>query len=202
MSLRVLVIPEDPTHNGYILKPIAEMILADIGKPNAKVELLTNPRLTGYDAAVQAIRNDLAPRYSFMDLWLFFPDADRANEPATRRLEDDLASKDVTLLCCPAMPEVEVYACVGYRDEIEPTWAEVRTHPRMKETIFEPLLRKYGDLRRPGGGRKSMTQHSIANRRGFYELCPEMAQLRDRIKESVTYGGRTQPARTTGRLRG
>ena len=47
MSLRVLVIPEDPTHNGYILKPIAEMILADVGKPNAKVELLTNPRLTG-----------------------------------------------------------------------------------------------------------------------------------------------------------
>lgn len=31
MSLRVLVIPEDPTHNGYILRPLTEMVLADAG---------------------------------------------------------------------------------------------------------------------------------------------------------------------------
>lgn len=31
MSVRVLVIPEDPTHNGYILKPLVEMVLAEAG---------------------------------------------------------------------------------------------------------------------------------------------------------------------------
>lgn len=185
MSVRVLVIPEDPTHNGYILKPMVEMVLADAGKPGAKVDLLTNPRLTGYDAAVRAIRNDLATRYGFMDLWLFLPDADRATEPSMQQLEEHLATQDVTLLCCPAKPEVEIYACVGYRNEIEPSWNEVRTHPQMKEAIFDPLLRKHGDPRRPGGGRKLMTQHSIANRRTSYRLCPEVAALRSRIMAAV-----------------
>lgn len=181
MSVRVLVIPEDPTHNGYILKPMVEMVLADVGKPSAKVDLLTSPRLTGYDAAVRAIRNDLASKYRFMDLWLFLPDADRATLPSMQQLEEHLASQDVKLLCCPAKPEVEIYACAGYRDEIELPWNEVRTHPQMKEAIFDPLLRKHGDSRRPGGGRKLMTQRSLANRQRFYSSCPEVAELRDRI---------------------
>ena len=42
MSFRVLVIPEDPTLNGYILKPLAERLLEDAGKPNAKVKVLDN----------------------------------------------------------------------------------------------------------------------------------------------------------------
>ena len=49
MSFKVLVIPEDPTHNGYILKPLVESILTDAGKPNARVTVLTNSRLQGYD---------------------------------------------------------------------------------------------------------------------------------------------------------
>ncbi len=35
MSFRVLVIPEDPTYNGYILQPIVERMLGELGKPNA-----------------------------------------------------------------------------------------------------------------------------------------------------------------------
>ena len=38
MSFRVLVIPEDPTWNGYILKPLTKALLNDAGKPNAKVK--------------------------------------------------------------------------------------------------------------------------------------------------------------------
>ena len=57
MSFKVLVIPEDPTHNGYLLKPLVERILGDTGKPNAKVTVLTNPRFQGYDQASKAIKN-------------------------------------------------------------------------------------------------------------------------------------------------
>ena len=53
MSFRVLVIPEDPTWNGYILKPLAKALLADAEKPAAKVTLLTNPRIRGYDQALK-----------------------------------------------------------------------------------------------------------------------------------------------------
>ena len=80
MSFRVLVIPEDPTWNGYILTPLTKALLADAGKPKAVVKLLENPRLRGYAHALRAIRDESIP-----------------------------------LLCCPAQPEVEIYACVGFR---------------------------------------------------------------------------------------
>lgn len=181
VSVRVLVIPEDPTHNGYILKPLVEMVLADVGKSTAKVTLLTNPRLRGYDQALAAIRNELASKYGFFDLWLFFPDADRATAASMQALEDDLAAEGVNLLCCSAIPEVEIYACVAYSKTVDLSWAEVRAHARMKEEIFAPLLNRHGDPRRPGGGRREMTGRSIANRNRFFALCPEVEELRDRI---------------------
>ena len=59
MSFRVLIIPEDPTYNGYILKPIIERMFGELGKPAAHVVVLTNPRLRGYTQATHAIRRDL-----------------------------------------------------------------------------------------------------------------------------------------------
>ena len=82
MSFRVLVIPEDPTWNGYILKPLAKRLLADAGKPLARVALLANPGLRGSADAIRAIREELPDSYRFFDLWLFFPDADRASPDA------------------------------------------------------------------------------------------------------------------------
>jgi len=38
VSYRVLVISEDPTHNGYILAPLIGRILQECGKPNAKIK--------------------------------------------------------------------------------------------------------------------------------------------------------------------
>jgi len=185
VSFRVLVIPEDPTLNGYILKPLAEMVLAEAGRPAARVTVLTNPRVRGYDEALRVVQGGLSSRYRFMDLWLFFPDADRASAEAMRRLERSLRDDGVTLFCCSAEPEVEVYACVAYREELRGSWAEARANPRFKETVFEPLLRAHGDPRRPGGGRGAMTEKSIARRRRFFRLCPEIAELRNRIEEHL-----------------
>ena len=82
MSFNVLVIPEDPTLNGHILKPLAERLLNDAGKPKAKVKVLDKPRVRGYDQAVKAVRYIVAERYGFVDLCLFFPDADLAGARA------------------------------------------------------------------------------------------------------------------------
>ena len=150
VSLRVLVIPEDPTHNGYILKPLVEMLLSEAGKPSATVQILQNPRLGGFDEACRAIRHDLASRYRFMDLWLFFPDADRATPAAMQDLERGLGEDGVTLLCSPAEPELEVYACVAYAGEKHP-WKAMRQHLRFKEEVFTPLLQRHGHPKRPEG---------------------------------------------------
>ena len=186
MSFRVLVVPEDPTLNGHILKPLAEALLGDAGRPRARVKVLDNPRVRGYPHAARTIRGDeLHTSYAFYDLWLFFPDADRATPDAMEDLEADSRSRGIPLLCCPAQPEVEIYACVPFRDELHRPWKEIRTHPRLKEDVFDPLLAKHGHPRRPGGGRDLMIARSLRNLPLLYLLCPETKRLRDRIASYI-----------------
>ncbi len=183
MSFRVLVIPEDPLQNGHILKPLVQAIMQDVGRRAAKVELLTNPRVRGYVHAKRVVRDELPGRYHFKKLWLFFPDADRKGSriKAMQKLEADVAAQGIPLLCCVAQPEVEVYACAAFRNDIPVSWEEVRNHPQMKEKIFEPLCRKHGDPQRAGKGRDLMIQESLKNLKGLFQLCPELQRLRDRI---------------------
>ena len=181
MSFRVLVIPEDPLQNGHILKPLVQAIMVDAGKPAAKVTVLPKPRVRGYEQAVKAIRNELQEAYGSMDLWLFFPDADRAGSKAMQDLETHVAPMGTPLLCCAAQPELEIYACAAFRKDIPIGWDEARNHPRMKEEVFEPLLRKYGDPRRADKGRDLMINKSLENLPLLFRLCPELKHLRKRI---------------------
>ena len=181
MSFSALVIPEDPLQNGHILKPLVQAIMRDVGRPNAKVKVLTRPRVRGYDHAVRTIRDALHASYGFIDLWLFFPDADRTSRDAMRNLEARVAAKGVTLLCCAAQPEVEIYACAGLRNDVQEAWEEVRWHPRMKEEVFDTLLARHGDSGRPGAGRDLMIARSLGNLRLLFQLCPELRCLRDRV---------------------
>ena len=185
MSFTVLVIPEDPTLNGHSLKPLTKAIVADAGRPAARVTVLTNPKLGGYDQAVRAVRSELTERYRHMDLWLFFPDADKAGDKAMRSLEEHVTARGINLLCCIVQPEVEVYACVAFRNEIRERWEDVRRHPRLKEEIFEPLLATHGAPRRAGGGRDRMTEASLENLPLLFQLCPELRTLRDRIEDRL-----------------
>lgn len=186
MSFRTLLISEDPSLNGYLLSPLAQAILASAGKPAARVELLTSPRTRGYDHALQVIRNEVPEGLRYHDLWVFFPDADRASEKAMQRLEEDLRSKGVSLLCCPAQPEVDIYACVAYRKRIGLPWDEIRSHPRLKEEIFMPLLAQYGDPVKSGGGRDILIRESLRNLPLLFRLCPELKILRDRISRHIS----------------
>lgn len=186
MSFRTLIISEDPKLNGYLLNPLAKAILSSAGKPAAKVELLTNPRTRGYDHALHVIRNEVSRDLRYHDLWVFFPDADRASASAMRRLEADLESKGVTLLCCPAQPELEIYACVAYRHSLKLSWEELRWHPNLKEEIFKPLLARHGHPKSPGGGRDILIQKSLRNLPLLFQMCPELVVLRDRIARHVS----------------
>lgn len=182
MSFEVLVIPEDPQQNGYILKPLVKAIMRDAGKQAAKVDVLKDPRLRGYDHAVRTIRSDVLEPYRFKKkLWLFFPDADKAGDEAMRDLEKHADEKGITLLCCAAQPEVEIYACAAFRKHMKIEWKQARQHDRMKEEIFEPLLKKHGDPRQPGKGRGLMVGRSLENLRLLFDLCPELKHLRNRI---------------------
>ena len=189
MSFTVLVIPEDPVLNGHILKPLTKAVIADAGRPAAKVDVLGKPRVRGYDHAVRVIRDELPGRYRFKDLWLFFPDADKTTDDALQSLEEHVAKQGITLLCCVTQPEVEIYACAAFRDDIAEKWEDIRRHPRMKEEIFEPLLASHGDLRRAGAARDRMIDRSLENLPLLYRLCPELRRLRDRIAANLQASG-------------
>lgn len=185
MSFRVLVIPEDPTHNGYILRPLVQALMAEAGRPNARVHVLNNPKLGGYDHAVRAIRDELPGRYSFYDLWIFIPDADRATPDAMRALEKNLADRKIPLLCCPAQPEVEIYASAAFSAEIPFSWEQARANTRFKEEVFAPLLAKYGDARRAGLGRDLLIAESLNNLPRLLQLCPELCDLLEQIRQLI-----------------
>jgi hypothetical protein len=180
VSFRVLVIPEDPTYNGYILRPIVERMLTELGKRQAHVKILTDPKLNGYSDAVSAIRSDLVERYSHLSLWLFFPDADRAK--GLRSLESELEKQGVHLFCCAAQPEVEAWILAGHRNRLTIPWAEVRKHPRLKEDVFGPFLDQFGDTRIAGGGREQLTCEALAKYPGLLSVCPELAELENRLR--------------------
>ena len=56
MSYKVLVIPEDFTKDEHILKPLAERILRDLGKPHATVEVCRDPNFGGIGEALKIKR--------------------------------------------------------------------------------------------------------------------------------------------------
>jgi hypothetical protein len=187
VSFRVLVIPEDATYNGYILKPLVERLLVECGKRKAMVHVLSNSKLVGYESVKHTIRAGLADRVSGYNLWLFLPDSDlvdRSKEFAA--LEDELAAQNVRLLCCAAVPEVEAWLLAGHPDKFNKNWKTLRQHRRLKEEVFTPFLEKYGS-RRPGGGRDLLMKEALRNYRGLLARCPELQALQKRIKNLLRW---------------
>ena len=185
MSLKVLVVPEDPTYNGAILQPVVERILLEVGKPNAVVKVLTDPKLNGISDAKRAIREELPSRYKHVPLWLFIPDADQAGN--LRSLEEEMQARGIPLLCCAAQPEVEVWLLVGFRNKLGLDWEMARRHSRLKEKIFAPFLAQNGDRRLPDGGRGELTRETLKNYRGLRKVCPEIAEFEERIARFLAH---------------
>lgn len=183
MSTKVLVIPEDPKYNGYILKPIMERVLAEAGRKNAQVTVLPRSKLNGITNAKEAIKCGLLDAWKWADLWLFAPDGDRTNAQTLQVLEAQTASKGVTLIGCAAAPEVEAWMLAGHRHNIPVDWSKVAQHPRFKEEVFEPFMARHGFPNLPGGGREKLTKTTLSHYSALKRLCPEIAELEARLRQ-------------------
>ncbi len=150
MSYQVLVIPEDPTHNGDILDPLIGRMLAECGKPKARVLVLVNPKVQGYEHARHKLP-EILDRYRHFDLALFLVDADgKDRTSAFNALEAKAEADGGTLICAAAVQEVEVWLLAGHAEKLDTPWREVREDISVKENIFAPFLSQYGDARRYG----------------------------------------------------
>jgi hypothetical protein len=186
LSFRVLVVPEDSTNNGYILGPLVEKILARCGKPKARIDVLDDPRVMGYEHAKKLLRTQLFEQYRFMDLFLFLPDADGKGESRMaelRALEDEASRQGARLLCCAAQQEVEVWLMAGHRHLLGRPWQEIRSDASVKENIFERFLATHGNPQASGGGREKLMVENLSGYDALLKLCPELAELERRIRE-------------------
>lgn len=183
MSFRVLIIPENPEYNGYILQPLCRRIMEHSGKPNAKVTVLPNPKTDGYEHAKKLLTEQIIDRYSHYDLLLFLPDADGKDRTREfERLEKEARKKQVKLLCCAAREEVEIWLLAGHLDKLNVRWEELRTEVSLKEKYFEPFLNTHGDPRRAGEGRDLLMHATLQNYSGLLQRCPELAELQEKIR--------------------
>ena len=186
MSFNVLVVPEDPTYNGYILAPLVERLMSECGKPNSRVKVLTNPKAAGYHHAKALIVDSIIDRYSHFNLLLFMPDADGRDKRAEfQYLESTAAGQDVKLFCCAAVEEVEAWLLAGHLDKLEESWSEIRGNTSVKEQVFQPFLTAYGDSKRAGGGRDLLMKQTLENYAGLIGRCPELGDLQARICENL-----------------
>lgn len=186
MSFDVLVVPEDPANNGYILKPLVSRMLAECGKPNAVVTVLSNPRAQGYEHAKRLLQTRIFEAYRHKNLLLFLPDADgkdRTDEFGS--LEGEAARRGVRLLCCAAVQEVEAWLLAGHRERLDRRWPEVRGDVSVKENVFQPFLAKHGNLKAAGGGRDVLMKEAVSGYGSLLQVCPELADLERRIRETL-----------------
>lgn len=184
MSFRVIVIPEDPTHNGYLLCPLVEKLLEVCGKPHAKVSVLTSPRLQGYEHAKRYLQEEAYVTYRHVDLVLFLPDADGKDRSAElANLEVVTQGNGLPLLCCAAVEEVETWLLAGHTEKLPQSWSAIRGDISVKENIFQPFLAQHGNPDAAGNGRKELMEEGLSGFQGILQRCPELDLLRKRISE-------------------
>lgn len=183
--MKVLIIPEDPTYNGYILKPLIKRLLQSMGKPQAQVTMLTNPFAQGY-SMIKAKLPAICERYHHLDLLLFLPDGDCRDRTAElQNIEREAEQTGVNLIACAAIPEVEAWLLAGHIDKLLPNhWQTVRADCDLKERYFEPFLQQYGN-RSVGGGRQQLMQEALSSFTGILGRCPELQTLRQRIQAAL-----------------
>ena len=178
--MKVLVIPEDPMLDQYILKPVMERLFVDLGL-TVRVNVLWNPRLRSVSQALDAsIVRDIVDTYSMIDLFLLIVDRD-ADEHRAGRARMRETEHPGRLLACLAVEEVEVWMLALHRDLLPSPWAEIRGERDPKERFAYPFLAAHAPKLEPGQGRKWAMRDLGARWKGLLDVCPEIAELKTRI---------------------
>lgn len=180
--MNVLIIPEDFRKDQYVVKPIIKRMFAEIGKPNAKVEVCLDPLLGGIGEAMKwaRIREILDLYRGMVQIFLLLVDRDGVEG---RRLSlDNLENRAAEhlgegriLIGENAWQEIEVWAIAGQELLSGWNWREIRDEIHPKETYFTPLVQSRGLWYEPGEGRKTLGREAAAN----------YARLRSRCREDL-----------------
>lgn len=175
--MKVMVIPEDPTLDQYILKPIVEQLFKDLGR-NARISVLSNPRLRGVAQALDAeILAGIVRTNPMIDLFLVLVDRD-AEEKRHALGQQRAGEHPGRLFVCLAIEEVEVWMLAVHRDTLDAPWKSIREERDPKERFAHPFLADRAPPLSPGNGRKWAMEPLGQRWRGVLDVCPELSELK------------------------
>lgn len=179
--MKVLIIPEDQTHDGFIAKPIIEAILKDIGRA-ARVDVLPEPRLRGASEALDKdVVASIVKNNPMTDVFVLVVDRDCDRDGHVAKAKARESEHADKLVACLAVEEVEVWMLALYKDKLKAPWTQVRKHCDPKEEWALPLLDKLG-TGGPGGGRKKAMRALQAKLNTVLSLCDELKELRRQLE--------------------
>ncbi len=191
--MNVLVIPEDFRKDQYILKPLIEAMLREVGRPRVRVLVCQDPLLGGIDQALKWERiKDVLDRYRGMvDVFLLV--VDRDGNPGRRIALDNIERNAMGCLSAGrlflaenAWQEVEVWILAGHALPDDWQWQELRQHPNPKEAYFEPFAKSRGVVDGPGQGRKTLAREAAGDYKRIRQLCREdVASLEERLAKGL-----------------
>lgn len=191
--MNVLVIPEDFRKDQYMLKPIVEAMMKEVGKPKARVRVCQDPLLGGIDQALKWERiEEIINRYKGMvNLFLLCVDRDgkEARKASLNNLEQQAANiltSDRLLLAENAWQEIEVWVLAGHNLPPDWKWQVIRNEVHPKENYFVPFSKMRSLLDEPGEGRRRLAEEAVRQYGRICQLCPEdIAILQDRIRSWI-----------------
>lgn len=172
--MKVLIVPEDPRSDQYILKPLIEQLVESIGKSTARIRVCQAPVLGGIGEALKLERLlEIVERYQAMtDLFILCVDrdGDRGRRQRLDQIEDKLQG-DYVFLSENAWEEIETWALAGLNLPGNWKWKDVRTEVQVKERYFDILARDRGVADGPGGGRKVLGEEASRNVKTIRRKC-------------------------------
>lgn len=190
MSFKVLVIPEDPTHDEAILKPLVQKMMQVLGKPSAKIQVLKDPKIDGYGHA-KSLLDEIIEIWGFADLILFLHDRDcqETVDESCKTLTKKHQAKGKPFIAQCAWQEIEIWLLALHQEELfalpefkskKLRWSDVRNDCSVKENYFTPFLQRYGDAG-SSGGRERLMKEGLGKFSSLLTRCPELRTLKTQI---------------------
>jgi hypothetical protein len=181
----VLIIPEDPTLDQHIVKPVVERVFRDLGLV-PRVDVLTDPHLS---SASQALNRDTVQEIvednRMTDVFILVVDRDCDRQNHAAKLTARVAEHEGRLVGVLACEEVEVWALALHRQALGAAWSEVRRECDPKERFWDPFVVRMGWLTAVGKGRKKAMRGLGAGWSGLLQVCPEIAAFRDELEQHL-----------------
>lgn len=179
--MRVLIIPEDPTLDQHVIRPIVARIFEDLGR-KARIEVLTDPHLRGVDQALDRdMISGIVEDNKMIDLFLLVVDRDCDRKKNTSRAQERQA-EHTALIATLAKQEIEVWALAPHRKSLGVRWDEVTEDCDPKERYFDPFIERMGWIETVGKGRRRAMRSLGPAWASMLQLCPEIRGLKEEIR--------------------